>query len=132
MFLGACSSRAFLIRGSFLRFVQARLSDMVIQYHELAGDRRVPVPRVAWLQVVMRADSVYGFEGDDNHLLRAILRGKISSLFQYSECLRQHAVNRIVMEDEVPLAPKEPVVKKEDNPFKGLPKVVEEGEVMEV
>ncbi|KAJ7813373.1 hypothetical protein B0H13DRAFT_1925548 [Mycena leptocephala] len=75
-----------------------RLSDYVIRHHDLAEAKRIPTPRVAWLQVVMRADSVYGFEGDDNQLLRVILRGKIASLLQYSERLRQHAVDRIVEE----------------------------------
>ncbi|KAJ7814475.1 hypothetical protein B0H13DRAFT_1924823 [Mycena leptocephala] len=40
-----------------------RLSDYVIRHHDLAEANRIPTPRVAWLQVVMRADSVYGFEG---------------------------------------------------------------------
>ncbi|KAJ7936010.1 hypothetical protein B0H13DRAFT_1853713 [Mycena leptocephala] len=76
------------------------LSDYVIHHHDLAEAKRIPTPRVAWLQVVMRADSVYGFEGDDNQLLRVILRGKIASLLQYSERLRQHAVDRIVERDD--------------------------------
>ncbi|KAJ7875689.1 hypothetical protein B0H13DRAFT_1894013 [Mycena leptocephala] len=77
-----------------------RLSDYVIRHHDLAEAKRIPTPRVAWLQVVMRADSVYGFEGDDNQLLRVILRGKIASLLQYSERLCQHAVDRIVEKDD--------------------------------
>ncbi|KAJ7838317.1 hypothetical protein B0H13DRAFT_1911932 [Mycena leptocephala] len=77
-----------------------RLSDYVIHHHDLAEAKRIPTPRIAWLQVVMRADSVYGFEGDDNQLLRVILRGKIASLLQYSERLRQHAVDRIVEKDD--------------------------------
>ncbi|KAJ7920670.1 hypothetical protein B0H13DRAFT_1867397 [Mycena leptocephala] len=76
-----------------------RLSDYVSRHHDLAEAKRILTPRVAWLQVVMRADSVYGFEGDDNQLLRVILRGKIASLLQYSERLRQHAVDRIVEKD---------------------------------
>ncbi|KAJ7834185.1 hypothetical protein B0H13DRAFT_1914213 [Mycena leptocephala] len=58
-----------------------RLSDYVIRHHDLAEAKRIPMPRVAWLQVVMRADSVYGFEGDGNQLLR-------------------HAVDRIVEKDD--------------------------------
>jgi hypothetical protein len=104
------------------------LSDYVIHHHDLAEANHIPTPRVAWLQVVMRADSVYGFEGDDNQLLRVILRGKIASLLQYSECLRQHAVDRIVQkDDEGTRAQCLSICKK--NLLYGLPGVIEEGEV---
>ncbi|KAJ7915939.1 hypothetical protein B0H13DRAFT_1871681 [Mycena leptocephala] len=80
-----------------------RLSDYVIRHHDLAEAKRIPTPRVAWLQVVMRADSVYGFEGDDNQLLRS----------RDDEGTRtQRAFNP-----------------KSENPFYGLPGVIEEGEV---
>ncbi|KAJ7875236.1 hypothetical protein B0H13DRAFT_1894189 [Mycena leptocephala] len=106
-----------------------RLSDYVIRHHDLAEANRIPTPRVAWLQVVMRADSVYGFEGDDNQLLRVILRGKIASLLQYSERLRQHAVDRIVEKDDEGTRAQRPSIRKSENPLYGLPGVIEEGEV---
>ncbi|KAJ7913289.1 hypothetical protein B0H13DRAFT_1873972 [Mycena leptocephala] len=106
-----------------------RLSDYVIRHHDLAEAKRIPTPRVAWLQVVMRADSVYGFEGDDNQLLRVILRGKIASLLQYSERLRQHAVDRIVEKDDEGTRTQRTSTLKGENPFYGLPGVIEEGEV---
>ncbi|KAJ7933434.1 hypothetical protein B0H13DRAFT_1856210 [Mycena leptocephala] len=105
------------------------LSDYVIRHHDLAEAKRIPTPRVAWLQVVMRADSVYGFEGDDNQLLRVILRGKIASLLQYSERLRQHAVDRIVERDDEGTRTQRAFNPKSENPFYGLPGVIEEGEV---
>ncbi|KAJ7910754.1 hypothetical protein B0H13DRAFT_1876472 [Mycena leptocephala] len=106
-----------------------RLSDYVIHHHDLAEAKRIPTPRVAWLQVVMRADSVYGFEGDDNQLLRVILRGKIASLLQYSERLRQHAVDRIVERDDEGTRTQRAFNPKSENLFYGLPGVIEEGEV---
>ncbi|KAJ7915891.1 hypothetical protein B0H13DRAFT_1871638 [Mycena leptocephala] len=106
-----------------------RLSDYVIRHHDLAEANRIPTPRVAWLQVVMRADSVYGFEGDDNQLLRVILRGKIASLLQYSERLRQHAVDRIVEKDDEVTRAQRPSIRKSENPLYGLLGVIEEGEV---
>ncbi|KAJ7852561.1 hypothetical protein B0H13DRAFT_1904560 [Mycena leptocephala] len=106
-----------------------RLSDYVIRHHDLAEAKHIPTPRVAWLQVVMRADSVYGFEGDDNQLLRVILRGKIASLLQYSERLRQHAVDRIVEKDDEGTRTQRTSTLKGENPFYGLPGVIEEGEV---
>ena len=77
----------------------------------------------------MRADSVYGFEGDDNAILRAILRGKIASLYQYSEGLRQHAVDRIVEKDDEGTRAQRPSIRKSENLLYGLPGVIEEGEV---
>ncbi|KAJ7814190.1 hypothetical protein B0H13DRAFT_2381917 [Mycena leptocephala] len=106
-----------------------RLSDYVIRHHDLAEANRIPTPRVAWLQVVMRADSVYGFEGDDNQLLRVILRGKIASLLQYSERLRQHTVDRMVEKDDEGTRAQRPSIRKSENPLYSLPGVIEEGEV---
>ncbi|KAJ7815213.1 hypothetical protein B0H13DRAFT_1924306, partial [Mycena leptocephala] len=106
-----------------------RLSDYVIRHHDLAEAKRILTPRVAWLQVVMRADSVYGFEGDDNQLLRVILRGKIASLLQYSERLRQHTVDRIVERDDEGTRTQRAFNPKSENLFYGLPGVIEEGEV---
>ncbi|KAJ7880886.1 hypothetical protein B0H13DRAFT_1891549 [Mycena leptocephala] len=106
-----------------------RLSDYVIRHHDLAKAKHIPMPRVAWLQVVMQADSVYGFKGDDNQLLRVILRGKIASLLQYSECLRQHVVDRIVEKDDEGTRTQRAFNPKSENLFYGLPGVIEEGEV---
>ncbi|KAJ7602015.1 hypothetical protein DFH06DRAFT_1153218 [Mycena polygramma] len=72
-----------------------RLSDMVIEYHELAEGHRIPVPRVSCLREVMCAESVYGFQGDEDMILRSILRGKLASLHRYSNKLRERAYNQI-------------------------------------
>ncbi|KAJ7605226.1 hypothetical protein DFH06DRAFT_1150619 [Mycena polygramma] len=72
-----------------------RLSDMVIEYRELAEGHRIPVPRVSFLREVMRAESVYGFQGDEDMILRSILRGKLASLHRYSDKLRERAYNQI-------------------------------------
>ncbi|KAJ6465232.1 hypothetical protein C8R47DRAFT_1235984 [Mycena vitilis] len=72
-----------------------RLSDMVIEYRELAEGHRIPVPRVSFLREVMRAESVYGFQGDEDMVLRSILRGKLASLHRYSDKLRERAYNQI-------------------------------------
>ncbi|KAJ7118194.1 hypothetical protein C8R44DRAFT_878818 [Mycena epipterygia] len=80
-------------------YVQARLSDMILRYEEMAVSRRLPVPRVLWMQCVLRADSVYGFEGDKNWMIRDILRGKLASLYKYSAELREHVVDRILQDD---------------------------------
>ncbi|KAJ6534915.1 hypothetical protein B0H19DRAFT_1080324 [Mycena capillaripes] len=74
---------------------RARLSDLMIQHHDLVRYRCMPIPRVAWLQVVMRADASYGSEGDENSVIRAILRGKLASLYQYSEMLRRNTFDRL-------------------------------------
>lgn len=52
----------------------------------------LPVPRTTWLQVVLRADAAYGFDGDSEPLTAAILRGKMASLYEYSLSLRKDAV----------------------------------------
>ncbi|KAJ7319142.1 hypothetical protein DFH08DRAFT_819562 [Mycena albidolilacea] len=80
--------------------VKGKLSDILIQHGRLAADLRVPAPRVAWLFSVMRADQLYGFSGDKVRIWRAILRGKMASLYQYSERLRQRAANRSASEDD--------------------------------
>ncbi|KAJ7913280.1 hypothetical protein B0H13DRAFT_1873964 [Mycena leptocephala] len=121
---GGCITICTVTTGHFpARFL------VVIRHHDLAEANRIPTPRVAWLQVVMRADSVYGFEGDDNQLLWVILRGKIASLLQYSERLRQHAVDRIVEKDDEGTRAQRPSICKSENPLYGLPGVIEEGEV---
>lgn len=68
---------------------------MVIEYRELAEGHRIPVPRVSFLREVMRAESVYGFQGDEDMVLRSILRGKLASLHRYSDKLRERAYNQI-------------------------------------
>ncbi|KAJ7604500.1 hypothetical protein DFH06DRAFT_1151147 [Mycena polygramma] len=77
------------------RAMRERLSDMVIEYRELAEGHRIPVPRVSFLREVMRAESVYGFQGDEDMILRSILRGKLASLHRYSDKLRERAYNQI-------------------------------------
>ncbi|KAJ7601699.1 hypothetical protein DFH06DRAFT_1149870 [Mycena polygramma] len=74
---------------------QEQLSDMVIEYRELAEGHRIPVPRVSFLREAMRAESVYGFQGDEDMILRSILRGKLASLHRYSDKLRERAYNQI-------------------------------------
>ncbi|KAJ7829801.1 hypothetical protein B0H14DRAFT_3465335 [Mycena olivaceomarginata] len=77
-----------------------KLSDILIQHGRLAADLRVPAPHVAWLLSVMRADQLYGFSGDEVHIRRVVLRGKMASLYQYSERLRQRAADRSASEDD--------------------------------
>ncbi|KAJ7813991.1 hypothetical protein B0H14DRAFT_3477383 [Mycena olivaceomarginata] len=48
----------------------------------------------------MRADQLYGFSGDEVRIRRVILRGKMASLFQYSERLRQRAADRTASKDD--------------------------------
>lgn len=68
---------------------------MVVRYKALAAARRVPVPRVTWLKIVMDASQVYGFDGDEDPIRKAILYGKLASLFRYSKDLRQNVVDRM-------------------------------------
>ncbi|KAJ6553766.1 hypothetical protein DFH09DRAFT_1318791 [Mycena vulgaris] len=75
------------------------VADIVIRYKDLAAAHRVPAPSVSWLQVVMRAENLYGFEGDNDTVLRCILTGKMATLFQYSTDLRQNAVDRSFIGD---------------------------------
>ncbi|KAJ7693517.1 hypothetical protein B0H14DRAFT_3531083 [Mycena olivaceomarginata] len=77
-----------------------KLSDFLIRHERLAEDLLIPAPRVAWLLSVMRADQLYGFSGDEVRIRRVILRGKMASLFQYSERLRQRAADRTASEDD--------------------------------
>ncbi|KAJ6542557.1 hypothetical protein B0H19DRAFT_1076646 [Mycena capillaripes] len=73
---------------------------LVVSFSRLVRYRHMPIPRVAWLQVVMRADASYGFEGDENSVVRVILRGKLASLYQYSEMLRRDTFDRLVILDD--------------------------------
>ncbi|KAJ7803364.1 hypothetical protein B0H14DRAFT_3487407 [Mycena olivaceomarginata] len=77
-----------------------KLSDFLIRHERLAEDLLIPTPRVAWLLSVMRADQLYGFSGDEVRIHRVILRGKMASLFQYSERLRQWAADCTASEDD--------------------------------
>ncbi|KAJ7787480.1 hypothetical protein B0H14DRAFT_3505425 [Mycena olivaceomarginata] len=79
---------------------EGKLSDFVIRHERLAEDLLIPAPRVAWLLSVMRADQLYGFSGDEVRIRRVILRGKMASLFQYSERLWQRAADRTASEDD--------------------------------
>jgi hypothetical protein len=79
---------------------QGKLSDFLIRHERLAEDLLIPAPRVAWLLSVMRADQLYGFSGDEVRIRRVVLRGKMASLFQYSERLRQRAADRTASEDD--------------------------------
>ncbi|KAJ7878195.1 hypothetical protein B0H13DRAFT_2346736 [Mycena leptocephala] len=54
---------------SYLLHAEA-LSDIIIRHKDLAAAQRIPVPRVPWINAVFRANSVYGFEGDENQLFR--------------------------------------------------------------
>ena len=76
------------------------MSDLVIKFDELAEESRLPVPRFGRLQWIARADSVYGFEGDDNPLTAAILRGKLAALQLYAMQSVDRAVARTVAEDD--------------------------------
>ncbi|KAJ7737469.1 hypothetical protein B0H14DRAFT_3516287 [Mycena olivaceomarginata] len=77
-----------------------KLSDLLILHRGLASAFRVPAPRVAWLLSVMRADQLYGFSGDEVRIRRVILRGKMASLYEYSERLQQRAADRSASEED--------------------------------
>jgi hypothetical protein len=77
----------------------------------------------------MRADSVYGFDGDNNPLLRAILRGKLASLYHYADTLRQGAVDRIVALDDAEGCPAAPVPAKATAVPVDIPEVRSDGGV---
>lgn len=72
---------------------------MLITQKTLARAFRVPVPRVTWIKIVLRAEEAYGFAGDESSLTRAILRGKIASLYRYASELREHALEQYADED---------------------------------
>ncbi|KAJ6521378.1 hypothetical protein DFH09DRAFT_1097825 [Mycena vulgaris] len=78
---------------------QEHVADIVIRYKDLAAAHRVPAPSISWLQVIMRAENLDGFEGDDDTVFRCIMRGKMAMLFQYSTDLRQNAVDRSFIGD---------------------------------
>lgn len=71
----------------------------MVRYTALAAARRVPSPRVTWLKIVMDASQVYGFDGDQDPFRKAVLCGKIASLFLYSKDLRQNLVDRALIGD---------------------------------
>ncbi|KAJ7337615.1 hypothetical protein DFH08DRAFT_812938 [Mycena albidolilacea] len=61
---------------------------------------QVLAPHVAWLLSVMRADQLYGFSRDEVQIRRVILRGKMASLYQYSERLWQQAADCSASEED--------------------------------
>ncbi|KAJ7430428.1 hypothetical protein B0H11DRAFT_1943009 [Mycena galericulata] len=71
------------------------LSDIIIRFEDLAAAGRIPCPKVSWLYLVVQAEQLYGFEGEDEGLLKIVLKGKLATLFAYSTALRQRAVDRL-------------------------------------
>ncbi|KAJ7441705.1 hypothetical protein FB451DRAFT_1190892 [Mycena latifolia] len=67
---------------------------------DLAAARRFPVPHAASLRMVIRAASSYGFTGNDDPLVAAVLQGKLASLCQYSIMLQERVVEQIVKGEE--------------------------------
>lgn len=47
----------------------------------------------------MRAESVFGFEGDEDQIRKSILRGKLCAIYAYAIDLRQNAVERLFLGD---------------------------------
>jgi hypothetical protein len=88
------------VRDTLSHGFQGKLSDILIQHRQLAVEFRVPAPWVAWLLSVMRADQLYGFSGDEVRIRQVILRGKIASLYQYSERIRQRAADRSASKED--------------------------------
>lgn len=111
---------------------QARLSDLIIQHKALARDRRFPAPRVSWMQIVMRADAAYGFEGDEDAITRTILKGKLASVFRYADMLCHRAYERSTKAEALRRANGRPARGAAMVPEEGLPSVAEEGEILDV
>jgi hypothetical protein len=63
----------------------------------LVNAKRMPVPRATWLVVVIRAEGKFGFVGDEDNIQKAILRGKLASLYQYSASLRWTAIDQLTI-----------------------------------
>ncbi|KAJ7671841.1 hypothetical protein B0H17DRAFT_1141384 [Mycena rosella] len=78
---------------SYLRHTET-LSNIIVRYKDLASAHRIPCPSVSWLSIVMRAETMYRFEGDHEDLKRTILRGKLAAVYCYALDLRQNAVDR--------------------------------------
>ncbi|KAJ6450853.1 hypothetical protein C8R47DRAFT_1084285 [Mycena vitilis] len=110
----------------------ARLSDLIIQHKALARDRRFPAPRVSWMQIVMRADAAYGFEGDEDAITRTILKGKLASVFRYADMLCHRAYERSTKAEALRRANGRPARGAAIVPEEGLPSVAEEGEILDV
>ncbi|KAJ7441228.1 hypothetical protein FB451DRAFT_1191110 [Mycena latifolia] len=51
---------------------------LFVQCHDLVSARRLPVPRISSLRMVMRAASSYGFAGNEDPLVAAALQGKLA------------------------------------------------------
>ncbi|KAJ7442566.1 hypothetical protein B0H11DRAFT_1932344 [Mycena galericulata] len=69
-----------------------QISDIIVRYHDLAAACRIPCPGAAWLHVVMEAEALYGFEGDEDPLSKVIMKGKLFSAYRYSRKIHQNAV----------------------------------------
>jgi hypothetical protein len=55
---------------------------------------------MVWLLSVMQADHLYRFSRDEVQIQWVFLRGKMASLYQYSERLRQGAANCTASEED--------------------------------
>ncbi|KAJ7446851.1 hypothetical protein B0H11DRAFT_1929884 [Mycena galericulata] len=75
------------------------LADIIIRFEDLARADRIPCPKVSWLYLVIRDEQFYGFEGDEEGLLKIVLKGKLATLFAYSTALRQRSVDRLFVGD---------------------------------
>ncbi|KAJ7157408.1 hypothetical protein C8R46DRAFT_1225993 [Mycena filopes] len=73
----------------------AGLSDLLISRPYFLRDKHLPVPRIGWLQIVLRADAAYGFTGNEDSVTASILRGKMAAVYQYSRELRDAAISRL-------------------------------------
>ncbi|KAJ7448447.1 hypothetical protein B0H11DRAFT_1929113 [Mycena galericulata] len=76
-----------------------QISDIIVRYHDLAAACRIPCPGAAWLHVVMEAEALYGFEGDEDPLSKVIMKGKLFSAYRYSRKIHQNAVDRMCIGD---------------------------------
>ncbi|KAJ7444145.1 hypothetical protein B0H11DRAFT_1931304 [Mycena galericulata] len=79
--------------------LQGHLADIIIRFEDLAHADRIPCPKVSWLYLVIRAEQFYGFEGDEEGLLKIVLQGKLATLFAYSTALCQRSVDRLFVGD---------------------------------
>jgi nitroimidazol reductase NimA-like FMN-containing flavoprotein (pyridoxamine 5'-phosphate oxidase superfamily) len=76
------------------------LSDILIQHGRLVADFRVLAPHVVWLLSVLQAEQLYVFSGDEVQIHWVILRGKMASIYQYSERLQQQAADHSASEED--------------------------------
>ncbi|KAJ7601500.1 hypothetical protein DFH06DRAFT_1154013 [Mycena polygramma] len=85
---------------SQLRWIRTHVREYL--YGALCEDQRIPTPRPSWIRSVMAAETIHGFEGDEDPLLRTVLRGKLASLLVYADLLRQRHYARLVEPAGVP------------------------------